>query len=403
MAKTIPILIGKTTRLLSKFRGNGSALPGYVIERISPNFISFLDQLPHGVVVVSGTNGKTTTTKIITEILRAGGLRVFTNETGSNFARGVISSAIPHFSMTGKFPFDIAVLELDEAHAVRFSEQVKPTYSLLLNVAPDQMDRFDDTDQVGRLMDALAQNTTNTVIINREDYRLAKIKTPHTIYYGLSNKLLKTFIDDSKPSKNQAAATLQSFDDGEATYKIDEKNHDVKLKLKGIYNAYNAAGAIATVRSILPDLEINTILKALAHVTSPDGRGEEFTIDGKKIELFLIKNPSAFQLALTSFADHQHDYIIAINDNIPDGTNISWLDSVDFSALPSHVLAVTGIRAEDMAKYLEKYHIKSNLVQTDINLAVKDAIKNSTKPIRIFSTYTAMFAIRKLFTGKSIS
>src|SRR5690348_13798323 len=108
------ILIGKAVKRAARLRGGGSALPGLVIEKLDPGFITAqLSQLPHGVVVVSGTNGKTTTTKIVTELFTAAGLKVFTNKTGSNFVRGIAAAILDEIGPDGKLPHDIAVLELD--------------------------------------------------------------------------------------------------------------------------------------------------------------------------------------------------------------------------------------------------------------------------------------------------
>ena len=134
---------GKAARLASRLRGGGSALPGLVTEKIDPAVLRHtLGSLPQGVVVVSGTNGKTTTTKMAVQLLRSQGYRVFTNRTGSNFVRGVAAALLGEMSLTGRLDADIAVLELDEAHAVHFVQQVKPRHALLLNVMRDQLDRF---------------------------------------------------------------------------------------------------------------------------------------------------------------------------------------------------------------------------------------------------------------------
>ena len=111
MQHTLPILIGKLVKRISGWRGGGSALPGLVIEKLDRHLLpKALEQLPHGVVVISGTNGKTTTTKMVVELLESQGLRVFTNRTGSNFVRGVIAALLPELSLTGKLSADIAVL-----------------------------------------------------------------------------------------------------------------------------------------------------------------------------------------------------------------------------------------------------------------------------------------------------
>ena len=133
---TAAIVAGKAARAAARVRGGGSAMPGLVAERIDPQFLAHaLSGVSEGIVVVTGTNGKTTTTKMLAAILRAHGKRVFSNPTGSNFTRGVISSMLGEIPLSGRLDADMAVLELDEAHALRFTENVKPTHSLLLNVA----------------------------------------------------------------------------------------------------------------------------------------------------------------------------------------------------------------------------------------------------------------------------
>ena len=143
-------------------------MPGLVAERIDPSFLAnALAGVPGGIVVVSGTNGKTTTTKLLAEILRAHGKRVFSNPTGSNFTRGVVSSMLPELPMSGRLHADVAVLELDEWHALQFARVVRPTHSLLLNVARDQLDRFAEIDTTAGLLATLAESTTQAVVLNR--------------------------------------------------------------------------------------------------------------------------------------------------------------------------------------------------------------------------------------------
>ena len=129
--KALSILLGKGVKQIPKLKGsNGSALPGLLVEKTDRDFVrKVLKNLPYGVVVVSGTDGKTTTTKIITELLEKQGLKVFTNKTGSNFVRGVIAAILDSISFTGKFDYDIAVLELDEAYSVKFCEVADVDYA----------------------------------------------------------------------------------------------------------------------------------------------------------------------------------------------------------------------------------------------------------------------------------
>ena len=166
MPKSHITILGKTVRRIAQLRGGGSALPGLFVETIDPDFISrTLAQLPQGVIVISGTNGKTTTTKMVVELLESQGLKVFTNRTGSNFTRGVAAALLGEVTVKGALDADIAVLELDEAHAVHFVTKIPPRYSLLLNVMRDQLDRFGEIDATATMLETIASNCTSNVCI----------------------------------------------------------------------------------------------------------------------------------------------------------------------------------------------------------------------------------------------
>ena len=407
----VSIILGKTVSKLSRLRGNsGSALPGLVIEKTNPKFVKkVLSKLPYGVVVISGTNGKTTTTKVVAETLEKQGLKVFTNNTGSNFVRGVISAIIKNIKVSGEFNYDIALLELDEAHAVKFSEVVPIDYALLLNVQRDQLDRFGEIDHTADLLQKVASVTKKCVILNREDPRVGKITADKVAYFGLSEPMLKTFPSDdnlieksaAKVSTKPAKVILEKLHNSHASYKFGKDIYDCSLKLKGVYNAYNVAGALALCATILDKAKPAELVKNVAEVESAFGRGEVFTINGCEVEILLVKNPSAFQLSITSFADKEHDYMIAINDNIADGRDVSWLWNVDFSKL-RNIKMVSGIRAADMALRLKYDNLTFDKVEENLPTAVKKFTNCSERPKRIFATYTAMLEIRKIISGKSI-
>lgn len=407
--KIASILLGKSIQKITTLRGGGSALPGLAIERLDPQFIKkVLSKLPYGVVVISGTNGKTTTTKIVTELLEAQGLRVFTNKTGSNFVRGVISAILADIKITGKFNYDIAVLELDEAHAVKFCEVVPINYALMLNVQRDQLDRFGEIDYTAKLLQKVARCARKAVVLNREDPRICQIHGKNLSYFGLSDDMLCSFpsddhLIDDKMAKSQLNANviLQSLKGQHAVYAINQQNFNCNLQLKGNYNAFNAAAALALCCQILSDVQPQSFIDALARVQSAFGRGETLTINGVTVEILLVKNPSAFQLSLASFADDQHDYMICINDHIADGRDVSWLWNVDFRQL-HNVCVVSGIRATDMALRLKYDDIPVAIVQEDLAVALQKFITTSKKPKRIFTTYTAMLELRKIISGKSL-
>lgn len=414
MQQSLTILLGKAVRYAARLRGGGSALPGLFVERVSPKFVpQTLSKLSHGVVVISGTNGKTTTTKIVVSLLESQGLRVFTNRTGSNFVRGVAAALLGEIDVKGRLNADIAVLELDEAHAVKFVQIVPPRYSLLLNVMRDQLDRFGEIDATARMLETIAKATTDTVVINREDERLRGIGThlaADVSYFGLADSLLSQFPTDDelhdkdgdatkKPKRTRrpvADVTLKSFDENGARFSVAGKEFSTPLKLKGVYNIYNSAAALALVRSIEPNASMNGLLGALSMVTPAFGRGETLTVYGQPLELVLVKNPAGFRLGLESYPHEGYATMIAINDNYADGRDMSWLWDVDFTILTDSPMYVSGIRAYDMALRLQYDEVAIEKVDTELARSLADFIEHHPDiPKRIYCTYTAMLSLRK--------
>ncbi|MGO4120790.1 MurT ligase domain-containing protein [Arthrobacter sp. YAF16] len=415
--------LGKLVRRVSRLRGGGSALPGLVVEKIDPGFMQrTLSTLPLGVAVVSGTNGKTTTTKMVVELLESQGLKVFTNRTGSNFTRGVAAALLGEVDWRGRLDADVAVLELDEAHAVHFVNKVPPRYCLLLNVLRDQLDRFGEIDKTAELLQHIAAKTSGTVVLNREDPRVARIADtlngpaaggPEVRYFGLDDSLLSTFPNDDEmratpgspvppaPAKPGADVVLRRVGADDADFEYDGATVSTGMKLRGVYNIFNAAAALTLARAITGARGTGTdhagLLTALSNVAPAFGRGESLVVDGLPLELVLVKNPSGFRLGLKSFPAAGYATMIAINDNYADGRDMSWLWDVEFDTLrDGGVDQLSGSRAYDMALRLQYDDVAIGAVDTDIAAALAAFIRGSKdKPKRIFCTYTAMLAIRR--------
>ena len=409
----ISTIIGKSVKKVAKLRGGGSALPGLVIEKIDPKFIQrTLADLPQGVVIISGTNGKTTTTKIVVELLESVGLKVFTNRTGSNFSRGVAAALLDEVNIRGKLDADIAVLELDEAWAVKFVQIVRPRFSLLLNVMRDQLDRFGEIDNTAALLQKIAEATSDTVVLNRDDPRIFKISEhiqTKKVFFGTTSELLQLMPTDDTLKYGTAVANqsvvadvlLKKINAQQATFQIDNKEIDVDLQLTGVYNLLNAATAVALARQIAGPEITDTILSALENIKPAFGRGETIYLNGTPIELILVKNPSGFRLALLSFAKNNSATMIAVNDNYADGRDVSWFWDVDFSLL-KNVAVISGVRAYDMALRLQYDDILIGKIDTNISKALEDFINtNPDEPKQIFCSYTAMTAIRRLLSEKT--
>lgn len=417
------IAVGKGCRLLTRLRGgSGSAFPGLVVERLDPHFLArTLGSLPHGVVVVSGTNGKTTTTKMVVELLRGQGLRVFTNRSGSNFTRGVVASLLGEISFTGHLEADIAVLELDEAHAVHFVKAVNPRFSLLLNVMRDQLDRFGEIDTTAGLLRTIAEHTTEAVVLNREDARVAAIadsmQRQRVSYFGLAPQLRHHFpSDDDLHASTAALAPEDTAEQGQehplpaaevlltelgtqrGSFLIGGREVSTDLTVNGAYNTYNAAAALALVRTALGEtLDDQALVRSLALVSPAFGRGESLTVEDQALDLVLVKNPAGFRLGLSSFSADGVATMIAINDNYADGRDMSWLWDVSFESLSAGGVAmVSGVRSYDMALRLSYDGVEIDTVEPELKSALERFIAaHPGTPKRIFCTYTAMLALRK--------
>lgn len=408
--KPLVTLLGKAVRQATILRGGGSAFPGLFVESIDKNFISScLSPLPYGVVLISGTNGKTTTTKMVVELLEGQGLTVFTNRTGSNFTRGVVAALLGDIDIKGNLHADIAVLELDEAHAVKFVQVVQPRYSLLLNVMRDQLDRFGEIDTTARMLRTVAEHTSDIIVINREDPRLRTVANTlpeaKVRYFGLDKSLRDQFPsdDDMRGSSTsdtrlpKANGVLEEVEGQTAVFSIGNKKHTVTLKLDGVYNIFNAVAAASLVSAIMgAKTDQNSLVSTLESITPAFGRGEKLMVEGQPLELVLVKNPGGFRLGLRSFDPTGYATMIAINDNYADGRDMSWLWDVDFESLKPGISHVSGVRAYDMALRLQYDEVEVGAVEPDLAKALKSFIRRNTrKPKRIYCSYTAMLALRK--------
>ena len=414
--------IGRLIKRAAQRRGGGTALPGLVVERIDPSFLArALSTLPAGVVVVTGTNGKTTTTKMVVELLRAGGLTVLTNKTGSNFTRGIIAGLLGDLDQRGRADADIAVFELDEAHAVHFVKQVRPQYSLLLNVMRDQLDRFGEIDYTASLLESVALATGAGVVLNRDDRLVQPIAAnlPAAVkvaYFGLGDTLTEVFLSDhdlygTSEVPHGAPTQLRSTDvtliglaGRTATFAFGaQPQPPVEMGVAGIHNCLNAAAALALVRMVLGDrADGPQLLSALQAVRPAFGRGERIDIDGSPLEIVLVKNPAGFRLALKSYAGDEATTLIAINDSYADGRDTSWLWDVDFRPLRPSLrggAVVSGTRAWDMAVRLQYDKVDVARVEPSLTTALNELL-STTGPKRIYCTYTAMMALRSLLESR---
>lgn len=399
---------------------SGGALPGLVVERIYKRFLpKALKQLPKGVIVVTGTNGKTTTTKVLSELLQAHGYRVLTNQTGSNFVRGTIAAVLDRIGWNGKLAYDVAVFELDEAFAVQFVKLVKPNGVLALNVMRDQMDRFGEIDTTAKMIGKVVGAAQDFVVLNANDPRIAELAThvtaKQTLWFGHSKELTKQFLTDDQHHHQDDVAfreaappvvRLDSVNHTKLTFQINGKVMTYQVRLDGTHNAINVAAVLATLMAVHPSADEEITASSLADITPAFGRGERIELqNGAVLQLQLIKNPGGFTHALRTLDDEPYGAVgIAINDDYADGRDVSWLWDVEFDKIKAAKVCTGGTRGYDMAVRL-KYDGVPVTSTADTLSAMLDEMLGAATGERavLFCTYTAMLTFRKLLRARGVA
>lgn len=410
--------LGKGLQSTLRLAGRtGGTLPGKVVETVDPGYLARrLATLPGGVTIVSGTNGKTTTTKMLVHVLRQR-YRVLTNPTGSNLTRGALSAVVDSARWNGRLDYDIAVLEFDEAYAARFAEQMAPRRVVVLNVLRDQMDRFGEIDHTARLLGRAVQAATGEVVLNRDDPRvaaLAELASVPVRWFGVSPSLRTLFRTDDELHREQvtvdtasnaaappvvADVELADYQPGRSRYLIRGEPFEVTLRAQGAHNAANAAAvAAAALSEGIPPVQIAS---ALASVPPAFGRGETVHLDDRDVVLQLAKNPGGFRLALLSQQEDPPEVsVVAINDEYADGRDVSWLWDVDFASLRATTGAVltAGTRAADMALRLRYNEVEVAEIIPDLPTALRTAVARAPRGGRVvvYTTYTAMWRLHEL-------
>ena len=428
-------------------RGGGSALPGLVAERIDPNMVGRLAaQLPDGVIVVTGTNGKTTTTKMITAVLEAQGKYVLTNRSGSNLSRGVASAVLERTAWRGRLTEDIGVFEVDEASMPAVCEQLHPSTVVVLNLFRDQLDRYGELDTtatvIGRAIASL--DASATVCLNADDPLVASLAQysdrPEVRWFGVDvegvaklehdaasdsdhcpqcghaleyDKVFYSHLGhyrcpDGHVSRPTPDVQLVGFDGhGESsshlTVDIGGDTTDLELPLPGLYNAYNAVAALTAMHT--HGVAMKEAAAALLDVTPPFGRVEHVEVDGRHVELLLVKNPTGFNQIIQTFLAEPRDakLTIVINDGFADGRDLSWLWDVAIEDIaPAAFVLCSGVRAADMALRFKYAGIEAEWV-ADIDAAIDEMLRRTQAGdlAHVLANYTAMLELRAKLEGRA--
>lgn len=443
-------LLIKTLRLLKK---GGTTLPGKVALKLYPNIGKVLSK-NYNIIMVTGTNGKTTTTRIISKMLEENGIKYITNKSGANLVGGIITTLIESVNLSGKSSYGTALLEIDEAAFAKITPFIKPNYLVVTNFFRDQLDRYGELyTTLNGVKQGLTKCDFTTVILNADDSLCASIgkDLPNpSIHYGFSEAaysgVLETANSDamfcmycktkyeynshvyghlgtfSCPScgysRPETIVTCEKVNElstssSNITFSIgkdaDNVVNDATVNLPGLYNIYNALAAAALGHAL--DLPIKNTINAMGSFECGFGRMETIEANGKFIKLILVKNPTGFNQVLNFLITEQKEMNLAfiINDNLADGTDISWLWDVDFEKLLDvekrvNNFLTSGIRAEDMAVRLKYAGIEAsniNICHDYDELLSKglDSIKEG-ETFYILPTYTSMLEIREIMAKK---
>jgi len=446
----LALWLGKIIYRLVRFfrRGGGTALPGLVTTTIAPHFLNaVIQQLPYGSLTITGTNGKTTTTRMLYGILTAAGFHPISNRQGSNLLRGLVSTTLTESDSRGHFSADIGLWETDEFALLPISQELKPRVMIITNLFRDQLDRYGEIEKIRLIWQQILSKFpgTTTLVLNGDDPAVASLGCGYNgpvIYFGLGDESWhlhgKVHAIDVRTCR---------LCDGPLTYKANFLGHlgdytctrcdftrpplsvmakevlpvglngmdfvihsskgrlPLRLNLSGIYNVYNALAA--TAGAIALGIDLDKIQKSLATFSPAFGRFECLQMKNRTVYVILIKNPIGCNAVLRTIlqtTDRQLSILIAINDLIADGRDVSWLWDVDFDILADRVELVTtsGIRASDMTLRLKYAGVKTDGIREVANLetALADAIERVPEGGTLYClpTYTAMLSLQSILT-----
>ena len=442
--------VGATTRALKL--GGGSTLPGRVARGIYPKFIpSMVGGLPLGCALITGTNGKTTTSTLLASILDWAGLTPVHNRTGANLMAGIASALIRESDISGNLVSRIGLFEVDEAALPAAILDTAPRLVLVNNLFRDQLDRYGELDTLARRMkeSITAMDTAATVALNADDPLVASIGSgleQKVIYFGIdADRYASDTMQHAADSKHcaecgsllayeyylfghmgkyscracgrgrpepQVAATdvkMLGMEGTSCTVRYPGGVTSLRIPLPGLYNVYNILAAMAAGLSLGVEPEI--VMQAVEEFTAAFGRVERVTVGDRNILMILAKNPAGFNEVIRTLSTQpgRKDVLLALNDNIADGRDVSWIWDIDFEMFAGRLQKVvcSGIRAWDMAlrvKYSELAE-ESLSVEPDLERALdaglEDLIPGGT--LFIVPTYTAMLDLRSIMVRRGLA
>ena len=436
----LSILLSKITAFLAKhIVKGGSNFPGKIALKLDKSILKTVSK-GYKVILVTGTNGKTTTTSMIYNILKENKFNVITNSTGANLYPGIVACFISNYSFFRKKENPYAVIEVDEANVKFITEHLTPEIITVTNLFRDQLDRYGEVyTTLVKISEGVAKVPASKLVLNGDESLLGNLDFKNsTVYYGFNTPIKEnTSLDlnaDAKFCKFCKAPYsynlvrynhLGDFYCPECGYKRSDLHYavnkifdltpenssvlindtEVFISQSGAYNIYNALCAFAISKEL--GVEDSVIKTSLQNQSSSFGRQEQITIGNKDIQIILVKNPAGYNQALDTLALNQHEFsaVFMLNDNYADGRDVSWIWDVDFekiSDLKIEDIFVSGLRMYDMAVRLKiaGLNVDRFILEEDYEELTNKVKDSASKKIYILATYTAMINYRKYLHSK---
>ncbi|MBE9220881.1 Mur ligase family protein [Dolichospermum flos-aquae] len=426
IAKSVTFLV-RSLRI-----GAASVLPGAIARRIEPRILQLLSQqVKHGVIIIAGTNGKTTTALLLCTILQRKGFRIAHNSTGANLENGLATALIDNANLLGKLNIDYAILEVDENIVPKVLKPLQPRIILCLNLFRDQLDRYGEVDSISKRWTKVISTLPETTVVipNADDPTLSYLgqQLPQRVlFFGLNEpeNYLETiphavdsiYCPRCGHALDYQGVYLSHLGDFTCPSCGFTKGQPALLSRKwpqilvGLYNKYNTLAAVTAAKELGIDDVI--IRDTINDFQAAFGRAEDLVIDGKRVRILLSKNPVGTNETIRVVTQStDKTTLLVLNDRTPDGTDVSWIWDVDTEKLVARggTLIVSGDRVYDMALRLRysQESVESNInliVESDLHKAIATALEHTptNETLHILPTYSAMLEVREILTGKKI-
>jgi lipid II isoglutaminyl synthase (glutamine-hydrolysing) len=442
-ARALARLVRALSRRLG--RSGGTTAPGRLLLRLAPKALPRMAaDLDKGSVLISATNGKTTTAAMLAACLERDGRPVVHNRAGSNMAWGVATALLD----AGRRPGELGLFEVDEAWLPSVADQVEPRLLLLSNLFRDQLDRYGELELLAdRWAELVARLDGHArFVLNADDPLVADLGRDRrqVTYFGVEDDSQALpgmqHAADSKHCRNcghayvydavylghlgryrcpncgrhrpepQVAATRVALD-GMRGSRVELRTPQgplaVRLPLPGLYNVYNAVAATATALEL--GVAPATVGEALEAFGGAFGRVETIPVDGRQVSILLVKNPAGANEVLRTLTleDGRLDLWLALNDRTADGRDVSWIWDADFEVLAGRVRKATcsGTRAEEMALRLKYAGLDAELeVDRDLGRSLDAAVAAAAgEHVYALPTYTALLELRDLLARRGLA